>query len=391
MLSLRFDYAIIGTGCAGYQLALRMAGEDFFNGKRILLIEPDEKKENDRTWSYWEQGTGRWDHILWKSWSSAEVHADGFDGAFPLDPYRYKSIRSSDFYRYAKEKLKASGRFTFLMDSVDSAVDSEGVVRLSTRGGQSIEAGLVFDSRIDPAFYDEQPGYSKVWQHFLGWEVEADRDLFDPDSFTLMDFRLRYKDTCSFMYILPEDRRRALVEFTFFSPDLVERSVYHQMLEEYLVKYFPDVVFRKTGEEFGIIPMSDYPFHKHGSQRIIKIGTAGSWAKPATGYSFRNTERCVDKMISNLKSDAHPADGLISRKHRIYDTLFLDLLHHHNETGPALFARMYSKNPIPRIFRFLDDQSTFVEDLRIMWTFDAAPFMRVIGKKILQSIKGLRS
>lgn len=391
MHSHRFDYAIIGTGCAGYQLALRMAEEEFFNGKKILLIEPEEKQGNDRTWSYWEEGSGRWDHLIWKSWSSAEVHAEGFDAVLPLVPYRYKSIRSADFYRYAQETLKASGRFAFVKDAVETAVETLDGVRINTRSGQSFDAGMAFDSRIDPAFFRDQPGYSKVWQHFLGWEVEADRDLFNADCFTLMDFRLRYNDTCSFMYILPQDERRALVEFTFFSPDLVDRSVYGRMIREYLLKFFPEAIFMKTGEEFGVIPMSDYPFHTHGSEHIIKIGTAGSWAKPATGYSFRNTERCIDKLVSNLKSGIHPAKGLISHKHRIYDTLFLDLLHHHNETGPALFATMYRMNPIARIFRFLDDQSSFAEDLRIMWTFDAVPFMKVIGKKSLQAIKGLRS
>jgi lycopene beta-cyclase len=274
---------------------------------------------------------------------------------------------------------------------VELADESIEGVSIRTRSGLVYDASLAFDSRIDPAFFNEQPGFSKVWQHFLGWEVEADCDLFNPDSFTLMDFRLRFKDTCSFMYILPKDERRALVEFTFFSPDLLDRSVYEQMIKEYLAKFFPEAIFRKTDEEFGVIPMSDYPFHSHGSERIIKIGTAGSWAKPATGYSFRNTERCIDQLMSNLKAGIHPAKGLISKKHRIYDTLFLDLLHHHNETGPDLFARMYRMNPITRIFRFLDDQSTFAEDLRIMWTFDSGPFMRVIGKKIFQTLKGLRS
>jgi len=391
MYSLHYDYAIIGTGCAGYQLALRMAEEDFFSNKKIVLFEPDQKQDNDRTWSYWEEGQGRWDHLIWKSWSTAEVHAEGYDALLPLGSYKYKSIRSSDFYRYAQEKLMASGRFHFIRDSVVHTADAGEDVNIQTRTGETFAAGMVFDSRIDPAFLGELPGYSKVWQHFLGWEVESDSDVFSPENFTLMDFRLRYKDTCSFMYVLPRDERRALIEFTFFSPDLVDRSVYEQMLKEYLVKYFSTAIFRKTGEEYGVIPMSDWPFHKQGSSHIIKIGTAGSWAKPATGYSFRNSERCIDRLMDNMRKGIHPAQGLISKKHRFYDTLFLDLLHHQNEMGPALFARMYSRNPISRIFRFLDDQSTLADDLRIMWTFDALPFMKVIGKKSLQVLKGLRS
>ena len=79
--------------------------------------------------------------------------------------------------------------------------------------------------------------------------------------------------------------------------------------------------------------------------------------------------------------------GLLKRKSRIYDTLFLDVLYRQNYRGPALFNTMYSKIPVQTIFAFLDDQTTFKQDLFIMSRFPTKPFVFSILKKIAQRWK----
>ena len=69
-------------------------------------------------------------------------------------------------------------------------------------------------------------------------------------------------------------------------------------------------------------------------------------------------------------------------RHRTYDTLFLDLLYNKNETGESLFCSMYRKNSIQQIFKFLDDKTTFIEDLKIMATFNPFPFLKAIVKQV---------
>lgn len=379
---MHYDYVIVGAGAAGLQLALRFYDDSFFAGKSILILDADDKTRNDRTWSFWEEGTGRWDHLIHLSWNTAAFFSDAYNAEISLGKYHYKSLRSIDFYRFAIEKLKSSGNIRFEKCHVESIENEGRLLKITTGGGQSFSADLVFDSRIDPNFYSFKYGFSRVWQHFLGWEIEADTDVFNPGTFTMMDFRLRFQDTCSFTYILPSGKRKALVEFTFFSPDLVNKEVYEQMLVQYITRFYPGVQYKLLDVEYGVIPMSDYPFDMHSSERVIKIGTAGSWAKPSTGYSFKNCERYLDRLMQNLKESKPPGSNLISKRHRLYDTLFLDILLNKNNSGPGLFANMYSKNPIDRIFRFLDDQSTFGDDLKIMWSFNSLPFIKVIIKKI---------
>ncbi|MFM9007348.1 MAG: lycopene cyclase family protein [Bacteroidota bacterium] len=382
MSSIQADYAIIGAGAAGLQLCLRLLEDPFFAERRILLIDADGKSKNDRTWSYWERGAGRWDHLIWKSWDTARFSAPGFNSDIPLAAYRYKSLRSIDFYRYAMGVIDAAPNVTRILEHVDSLLEDREGVCLNLVSGKQVRAGLVFDSRLPGGYDAATPDVTSIWQHFGGWVVRFDEPVFNPGVFTMMDFNRRYRDTCSFTYILPENAHQGLIEFTFFSPQCVSKSVYEAEVEEYINTHFPGKRYNVVDTEFGVIPMSDYPFHRHHTSLVTRIGTAGGWVKPSTGYSFRNTERYIDVLITNLKNERVPSRGIYSSRHRFYDSLFLYRLKNENASGHELFTVMYKNNPIDRIFRFLDEESSFGDELQIMSTFRPWPFMRIIAQKI---------
>ena len=90
--------------------------------------------------------------------------------------------------------------------------------------------------------------------------------------------------------------------------------------------------------------MSDFPFHEASTKHILKIGTAGSWVKPSSGYSFKNAQTYSAK-IAELLAKGKPVPTLFSTpKFRLYDSVFLDVLMNKNHLGPMLFEQMYAKN-----------------------------------------------
>ncbi|MEM6517470.1 MAG: lycopene cyclase family protein, partial [Bacteroidota bacterium] len=101
----RFDYIIIGNGLAGFQLALKIAEDSFFDSKTIAMIDPSEKTENDKSWSFWEKGKGQWDRIVEKQWDNAKVITSQKSLNLDLNPYIYKTIKSIDFYNHSKSIL----------------------------------------------------------------------------------------------------------------------------------------------------------------------------------------------------------------------------------------------------------------------------------------------
>ena len=59
----------------------------------------------------------------------------------------------------------------------------------------------------------------------------------------------------------------------------------------------------------------------------------------------------------------------ITNRFRFYDLLFLDVLKKYNSHGSGLFSSMFKNNPPVRIFRFLDEKTNYLEELKILTSF----------------------
>ncbi len=380
MSSTNFDIAIIGAGAAGLHLALAMRDEPFFQQKRILILEKTAKDQNDRTFCFWEKGDGKWNKLLRQTWSQGDFFSDEQAIPLSLPPYRYNMLRAIDFYEFAKREITTSPIFHWQHEDVKS-VEYGAPIRINGQQG-TYTADYVFDSRIPEDFFKKNDKYTRLLQHFKGWVIRTPDDRFDPGRFTMMDFRLLWPDSTSFTYVLPLNKREALVEFTLFSPELLKDGDYDRMLHRYVSDILKLQEFDIVEQEQGVIPMSDFPFDKYSQGNHVRIGTGGGWVKPSTGYSFKNCERNSRKIVENLKAGRQANHGLIPHKFRFYDALFLDVLNRQNELGPKLFEIMYSKYSVQQIFAYLDDQTSFAEDLGIMVGFPWPPFLKSLVKHV---------
>lgn len=294
-----------------------------------------------------------------------------------MEPYHYKMIRSEDFYNFAKEKLKEASNFEFIRDSI-SEIDEINKFAKGIKG--TYKAAHFFDSRINTE-YLENPKYSMLFQHFKGWIIETDSNRFDPDQFTMMDYRLKYKESTSFTYILPLSRTTALVEFTFFTPYLTEESIYDEHLTAYIKDFLEIKNYKILEVEKGIIPMTDFPFHKESNSLITKIGTGGSWVKGSTGYSFKHTEKKSALIIDNIKAGKDPKTNLINKRFSWYDAIFLDVLKRNNQMGEEIFSNFYNKNSPKRILKYLDEETALQEDIKIMLSLFNIEFIKSFFRK----------
>ncbi len=378
-----YDIAIVGAGAAGLHLALAFCRNSFFDGKKILLLDKDSKDLNDRTWCYWEKGDGHWDALLRKSWAKGDFYGVEKHRAFDIAPYHYKMLRAIDFYGFAKQQLSKHSNIVWVKDEVRGVI-SGSPIRIQGEVGD-YEASHVFDSRVPPGFPQLPNGdksYTHLLQHFKGWYVRTPDDRFDPDRFTMMDYRLLYKDTSSFTYVLPLSPREALVEFTLFTGSLIPDADYDAMLQQYFDKILKIKDFDIEEVEKGVIPMSDFNFQKYSSGRHIRIGTGGGWVKPSSGYSFKNCERNAAKIAANLAAGRPANQGVFSKRFKMYDSIFLDVLRRQNDLGPRLFETMYFKNDVQKIFAFLDNETSIPEELSIITGFPQLPFLKSLVKII---------
>ncbi|MFZ9662091.1 MAG: lycopene cyclase family protein, partial [Chitinophagaceae bacterium] len=70
----QYDYIIAGTGCAGLSLAVALSDAGLTRGKKILLIDREQKIKHDRTWCFWEKEDGRFDEIVFRKWNAVNFH-----------------------------------------------------------------------------------------------------------------------------------------------------------------------------------------------------------------------------------------------------------------------------------------------------------------------------
>jgi thioredoxin reductase len=61
--SSTYDFIIAGGGLAGLSLAYYLSQSSLENAK-ILIIDQSEKKENDKTWCFWEAQPNAFDEIV---------------------------------------------------------------------------------------------------------------------------------------------------------------------------------------------------------------------------------------------------------------------------------------------------------------------------------------
>lgn len=375
-----FDFVFTGAGLSGLMTAWRLSGHVAFRDKTMLLIDREEKSGNDRTWCFWEQGTGEFDHVVSARWHSADFMSDSVKRRMVLAPFVYKMIKSSELYAKLKRELSATGRVTFVKQEVIGFSDAGSQVIISTKD-QTYSAYKLFNSLPNLEKAQKQKEYPVLLQHFIGWKVRTANPIFDPKSVTFMDFTVPQKGNTRFMYVLPFSDREALVEYTLFSKNLLPQHQYEEAIRSWLDKHGAGD-FEILETEQGAIPMTCFPFERLNTPNIINIGSAGGWTKASTGYTFANTARLSALLVQRM-ADGDDLKGTgPNGKFRFYDTIFLDVLARQNEIGHRIFSSMFASNTPETIFRFLDETSTFSQDFKIIKSCPKLPFIKALLRRL---------
>lgn len=378
-----YDYIIIGGGASGLLLADALGSDPFFKDMRIALFEKEQKKENDRTWCFWESGQGQFDAIVHKKWSVIRFRGPEFERNIPMAHYTYKMLRGADFYKEYHNRLSRYPNIEIHFEAVNSLEESEEVAILSTSGGE-YRAQRVFSSVSFTQTAKLMTPFPVLKQHFLGWFIRTEKAVFDPEVATFMDFSVPQNGNTRFMYLLPFSPTEALVEYTLFSEDLLETKQYEEALKTYIASDLQSENYEILETEKGSIPMTVNDFTRADSDHITHIGIAGGWAKPSTGYTFWNTSKKVPKLVAAIKKGG----GLKMKqptKFWYYDRLLLDVLARENASGSQVFSMLFHRLNPDIILKFLNEETTLSEDFRIINSSPKAMFVRAVWKALIRS------
>ena len=131
--------------------------------------------------------------------------------------------------------------------------------------------------------------------------------------------------------------------------------------------------------------MTTYPFYKGSTKNITKIGTAGGWVKPSTGYSFKNCEKYSLRILDNIK-ERKDLRIIPKRKYYFLDKILLGVLSKYNHRGETIFYRMIKRNSTKKVLEFLDEESKLLDIVKIIISMRSIYFVRVFIKSLYKKV-----
>lgn len=376
-----YNYIFTGTGLA----ALLTVNELIYSGKiqdkSILLIDANPKKTNDRTWCFWDD-SNLFETIISKKWKTTLFANENFRKQLNIEPYHYKMIQGLDLYNFIFKEISKHKNIHFLQEKVIDFSDLGNHCLVKTEE-TSFTCNQVFNSIFNRNLVTSQKKYPLLQQHFVGWFIKSKEPAFDENAATFMDFSVKQKGNTRFMYVLPTSKNEALIEYTLFSKDLLFIEEYETEIELY-IKSLGITEYEIIEKEQGNIPMTSYPFWKNNTKSIIHIGSAGGWTKASTGFTFKNATKKSKELVSFLNSESDFTKFYKKNKFWFYDLLFIDVLYKDNSIGLELFSGLFKDKKSGLILKFLDEETSLFEDLKVILKCPKIPFIEALFGRIFR-------
>ncbi|MSP09973.1 MAG: lycopene cyclase [Pelagibacteraceae bacterium] len=351
-----FDYVIIGGGCAGLSLAYELEIHNNLIDKKLAIIEPREDYKRDKSWSFWRVTSHNFNDCIKKSWKNFTINISNKTKHLECSKTPYQTIDSGLFYEKIMNRLKLNKNIFFFKN----------INEINTKNS------ILFNSVSKIADNDQ-----KLWQHFYGIEIEADKNIFDDEIFNLMDFDCDQKNKVHFFYTLPFSKNQALVETTWIS-ELNDKSImnYEEQIKNYLKDHLKIKKYKINYSEKGAIPLFQLNNFKKLNQ--IDIGTVGGMTRLSTGYTFLNIQEQCKYIRENIQNIQKVKLFQINKKYKFFDEIFLKVLKKNPEKMPNIFYKMF-ESKTEAVINFLSNKSNLLEDLLIVnrmpkWIFIKALF-----------------
>ena len=351
----KFDYVIIGGGCAGLSLAYELEINNRLKDKTLAIIENRKEYKRDKTWSFWKVFDHNFDDCVIKSWNNFTINTSESSHELTNKKFPYQSIDSGKFYNKISSKLSTNSNVSFYENLKE--INSE----------NSIIFNSVFEKHLDK---------SNLWQHFQGIEIETTNKIFDEEIINLMDFNCDQRNDVHFFYTLPFSKNKALVETTWLS-DLEDLSLmdYDLQLENYIKNNLGIKNYKINFTEKGAIPLF-YPSIKN-DKKVINIGSAGGMTRLSTGYTFLNIQEHSKYIVKNIDKINEVKIFDLGKKYHFLDKVFLRVLKKYPEKMPKIFLNMF-KTSSNTIIKFLSNKSNLIEDIKIINKMPKLIFLKAL-------------
>ena len=369
-----FDLVILGGGMTGLTLGYHLTQHNApgsADKHQSLILEPRSDYSRDKTWCYWQHEATPFDEAISHRWHRWTVSCNGHTHVSESATTPYVRVDSARFYEIGQAAIAASDCVTLrLGDSATQVLPNKHGVSVQSER-ETFQACRVFDTR--PASIPE----GILLQHFVGWEIETDTDVFDPTTVTLMDFVPGAEDI-HFFYVLPMSPRHALIETTHFSARVLDETAYAAEITDYLRERFGLSDWQIKHRETGVIPMPRHApnLSRRPNSRIVPLGLHSDTVKPSTGYCYPHAQVQARRQVAALFTEPNAtAIAARSRLNRWFYAVFIGFLEQHPERAGEIFFRLFKSVPSDALTRFLGDNAKPADYFRVMLALPKGTFI----------------
>lgn len=290
------DLILIGGGLANGLIAWRL--KMMRPALRILLVEREPTLGGNHTWSFYQEDLTPAQHawlapLVVRRWPAYEVR-------FPSHRRMLRTAcHSIDSERFHAVLMKDLADCVMLGAEVGE-MDAGGAVI----NGRRHEARAVIDGRG----HESSAHMRHAWQKFLGWEVE----LEEPHGQAMpiiMDATVAQRDGYRFVYTLPFDERRILIEDTYYSTSpALDAAALRLNIEAYAASRGWRIA-RMLREETGVLPIAlSGDIERYWDDKpdgLPRSGLRAGLFHATTGYSLLFAARLADEIaaLDDLHAD----------------------------------------------------------------------------------------
>lgn len=363
----RYDIIFVGWGASTCILLIEMSKQFLLDDKKVLILEPSEKLENDKTFCFWANPKDEiyrdYESIISHRWNKIKINNQKSSS---IEPIEYFHMGSSDLYDWSR-RLFSKYQIEHRREKVLNIESHNSIVIETPKNKYFTEWG--FDSR-PPDLKNFKDDRFNISQSFFGLKVELEQTQLDTDVYHMMDFRVPQDKSTQFVYILPYSSKTALVELTRFGKEIIPEDEAKKTLHDFIKNYFGS--YKIMSSEKGVIPMSSKLPNQKPHKNFVTIGTRAGNVKPSTGYAFKNMYD-HSKLICN-NGQLRPKKVKLNRRFLFYDQLLLIILTIWPSQGKPIFERLFKIKSSNFILKFLDEETTLTEDLSMfsklqIWIF----------------------
>jgi lycopene beta-cyclase len=372
---------ILGGGCAGLSLAMRLAAEPI-HYKKVIILEQREQYTNDKTWCFWAQSDSRLLELTTHQWSKFQVSTAEHELLVDCSEMPYSTIPSTSFYEFALNKIRQSDKTEIhLGTSITNIEKSDGGSwQVETNRG-SFTGDFIIDSRPTKES-DIKP---TLWQSFYGLEIYCKAVKMSSVAPHLMDFLPEATDGINFSYILPLADHRWLLETTVFGKNIVSKADLTERQAQLVNRVTDGSEFDVMRSEYGALPMGGHGTSSKRQPNYIQVGLSFGAIRASSGYAFQRIQKWADECYLNITRGFAPIEHKKDPwRTRLMDNLFLEVIARNPHLAPDIFLKLFKENKPTRVIRFLSDKGTVADELSIIRSLPADLFLSTLKDRLFR-------